>query len=758
MRALTLVAVSLASLLAGPAWASGDGSVLPFGLDPYGGTQAEQDAFYGQGHVGVLMGRAPWSRLFAGWRLMHGQAVGTAAGRGLARPCCDANGNDDITAAWRAARLAVPGVAKLDYITVFRPIHDFLSVQTCFADAFTTAARTLADRIAAHGAADPAVRAWLDGQDAVFAACHGDADLPALPADAPPWLVQDRAYQEAARALYERHFDAAETQFAAIAADAGSPWQKLGPYLAARAAVDAALPSQDPALTAQARERLAALGRPGALGQESAAKLGHALDFRTDPEARRAALVAELSGAALPDTAAPDFKDLRRLGQQPPGQPEFLDWLTVFGRAPDNPEASWFDRFAGEQPWKTDADARQHAQERWDATHDPAWLLALLQATDPGPNAAALATAAQSIAANSPAWLTAAYHRFRLQAGDPAAVARELDGILARTDLTVTDRNLFLAERTLVAADMASFLRTAQRMAPCATSDATKPVTPASCLGDQFGMDVYDSAPPGGMFGDDALATIDRLPMDVRTTLAESPALSAPLRLDVALTSWTRAVLLADDAAADRLARTLTALLPQAAPELARFVGTPPGPDKRFAAWFLLAKLPGAATHLMRSNVSAASDPNAADYIRPAGALNAFEGHWPDWVYAPAGAPPLPAAVPSGDLVCRGLCGGGAFPYRAPPFALAGAERADAERGRYAPASATPGVVHVWEEMLRYIQAHPADPRAAEALYRLVRVSRFGHGYARSSFRAFSLLKSRYGMTSWAKETKYFYD
>ncbi len=757
MRALT-VALLLAGLLARPAWASGDGSVLPFGLDPYGGTQTEQDAFYGQGHVGVLMGRAPWSRLFAGWRLLHGQAVGIAAGQGLARPCCDANGNDDITAAWRDARMAVPGVAKLDYLTVFRPVHDFLSVQTCFADAFTTATRTLADRIAAHGAADPAVRAWLDGQDAVFAACHADSDLPALPADAPAWLVQDHAYQDAAHALYERDLAAAQAKFAAIAADTGSPWQSFGPYLAARAAVDAALPSQDPALIAQARERLKTLAAPGTLGENSAAGLGHALDFRTDPEARRTALVAELSAAALPDTAAPDFKDLRRLGQTPPGQPEFLDWLTVFGRAPDSPEASWFDRFVGEQPWKTDADARHHAQERWDATHDPAWLLALMQATDPGPDAAALATAAQALPPTSPAWLTASYHRFRLQAGQPVDRARELDAILARSDLTVTDRNLFLAERTLVAADMASFLRTALRTAPCDPPDFGKPMTPTSCFGVQFGMDVYAGAPVGGMFGDDALVTIDHLPLDLRTALAETASLSAPLRLDVALTSWTRAVLIGDDAAADRLARTLLVLLPQVAPELTRFVGTPAGPDKRFAAWFLLAKLPGAATHLMGSNVAAANEPNAADYTRPTGTVDEFAGHWPDWIYAPAGSPPLPAAMPSGDVVCRGLCGGGAFPYRAPPFALVVAARADTERGRYAPGPATPGVVHVWEEALRYVQAHPADPRAAETLYRLVRVSRFGHGYARSSFRAFGLLKSRYGTTSWAKQTRYYYD
>ncbi len=752
MRPCLAAAVILACLAAGTtARASGADVVVPFALDPYGGTAAEQDAFYGGGKVGVLMGNSPWSRLFAGWRLLHGQPVGVVPGHGLALPCCDADSGDDITKAWRTARMAVPGVADIDYIVLFHPVGDFYNVQTCFADAFATAASTLRDRIAAHGATDPAVRAWLDGQDAVFATCHQTTGMPALP-DAPPaWLVADRAYQSAAMALYDRRFADAQAGFAAIAADPASPWQKFGPYLAARAAVATAIAGKDPAAIATARTTLQALA-PDAVGHASVQPLLNALAYRSDPAARRTALIAELTAATVPDAVAPDFKDMRRLGQDPAGTPDFLDWLSVFGRTPDKPQAEWFEHYKVDEPWQDDAAALAHARDRWAATKDPAWLIAALQDSNPGPAATGLAAAAAALPDIDPAWLTATYHRLRLDPGNPVAAAALLDTILARNDLSVSTRNLFLAERAMAAANQADFLRAAQRTQACLPDQSGAASTPAPCLGSAYQAD-YDSPVSGGRFGDDALATIDRLALPDRLALSETASLSAPLRLDVALTSWTRAVLAGDDPAADRLANDLVGLLPAMTPEWRRFAATPPGPDKRFAAWFILVKMPGASTHLAPGTTSYGN----GDYTRPAGAPADYEGHWPDWAYAPAGAPPVAAPQPPLDVVCDGLCGAGVFAYRAPRYVAAQAERADAERGRYAPADA-PNLRYVWNDILDYARAHPEDPRTPEALHWLVRVSRYGKGHDRSSYRAFRLLKSRYASSHWSKESPYYFD
>jgi len=246
------------------ALASGGGYSLPWTLDPYGGTPAEQAAFY-QGNQGILMGRAPWPRLFAAWRMLRGLPVGWDAGATLALPCCgpDSAAIDKATKDWLAARTRVSGAPAVanDYIDVYRQVRDFMSVQTCFPDAFTTAARTLADRVTAHGDSGPWVRAWLTNQDVVFSNCSQDIELSPPDPAAPDWLKRDRAYQAAAVALYRRDFAKAQNLFDAIAADNASPWQKLAPYLSARAAVNAALPTGNPALYANARQRLIAWRR-----------------------------------------------------------------------------------------------------------------------------------------------------------------------------------------------------------------------------------------------------------------------------------------------------------------------------------------------------------------------------------------------------------------------------------------------------------------------------------------------------------------
>ncbi len=742
------IILALGLLLAAPAaFASGGGLSIPWTIDPYGGSPAEQDSFY-NGNVGVLMNRAPWARLFAGWRLLHGLPVGAQAGATLAVPCCDGSmtASDDAVNAWIAARAAVPDAKPIpnNYINVFRSVGDFVAVQTCFPDAFATATRTLAARVSAHGVKEPWVAAWLAAQDAVFAACSGDAELPPLDPLAPDWLKADRAYQQAALTLYRRDFAAAEQMFSAIAADATSPWQQLAPYLAARAAVDAALPSSDPALFEAARKRLIMLAPPGTYGHGDLAPLAGALDFRDRSDARRRELAQLLTAASLPANVAADFKDSRRLGQSPPGDPPYLDWIAVFGRAPDKPEAEWFDHYKLDQVWQTDAAALAHARARWTETNDPAWLLAALSWTSPGPDAADLITAARAVAADQPAFLTALYHRVRLdQDADPVAVRADLDAVLARTDLSLTSRNLLTSERVLNAADPADLARLGPRVSPCLTDDDSD----KGCVAGDFKLEY----PPVGQlrpdvrFGDEAVAIIDRMPLAARVKLAEDPALPEALRLDLGLTNWTRAVLMQDMPTATRVAMTLRPLLPQLEPEWAAFLAAKAGDDKRFAAWFILAKVPGLDVDL------------GGTYTRPQGKVADFDGHWKDWLYAPAGAAPVAPPAVTGDVVCFGLCGPGAFPFRLPAFAASAAGAVAAERGRFLPADAkTAG--SVWNDVLGYARAHPKDPRSAEALYWLVRISRYGTGHDRSSYHAWVLLHERYRTSSWAKASKYFYD
>lgn len=60
--------------------------------------------------------------------------------------------------------------------------------------------------------------------------------------------------------------------------------------------------------------------------------------------------------------------------------------------------------------------------------------------------------------------------------------------------------------------------------------------------------------------------------------------------------------------------------------------------------------------------------------------------------------------------------------------------------------------------MLAYVRSHPAEPRGAEALYRLIRVARWGGNHDHLGKRAFRLLHDRYPRSVWARRSPYYYD
>jgi len=729
----------------------GEDTAGPWELDIFGGGTADQRAYY-EGNLGVLMSQAPWSRLFAGWRMLHGQKVGYDVGQTLAAPCCGANifnAYEEVPKVWVEARAAFDPDTKPGYIDIYRQLADYSNLQTCFADAFRTAAKTLNDRIAAYGKDSPWVKAWVEGQDAVFQSCSKEASLPDLPAGAPDWLVKDHAYQAAAMMLYRFEFQGAAAAFNDIARDTASPWHEIAPYLALRANIRYAITNPSANWYETAHQGLAPLNGVSAKGftAEDVSKLANALAFREEPDKRREQLIQELTAATLKPTAAADFKDLRRLGQKPPNTPELLDWLATFGRA------EGYQRNKEDEVWKNADEALAHARERWTASKDPAWLLAVLQGTNQGdPAAAELIDQAAHVAKDHPAYLTAFYHRVRLMIPvAPAAQLRsELDGVLGRQDLLTTTRNLFLAERDEVAETLADF----ETFAPRVTQPCSVASVPGGdvCLAQLFMQDVGGGGDPAAAWGigTNAVSIIDKMSLDMRAELAERRHLPHGAQYDLAFSTWVRAVLLENDAVSDRLARVVIALKPEMKGDLESFLNAKNKPDKRFAAYFLLAKTRNASVDMTE------------------------QYYWQNWLFIPTGkAPPetLPTPVQdfsSPDKICSGSCGQGSFALRLPDFVTKAQAAADEQRRRYLPVGAMgargqdfkepPDAGSVWEEVLSYVQAHPADSRSPEALYWLVKVSRFGTGHNQSSKRAFLLLHKRYPDTHWAKETKYFYD
>jgi hypothetical protein len=486
-----------------------------------------------------------------------------------------------------------------------------------------------------------------------------------------------------------------------------------------------------------------------------------ALAFREDPAGLKAELQADLDAPDLAPDAAVAFRDLADLATSAPPPAEMIAWMAALSPT--------LDYRAPDPTGRARVAMQAAALDRWHAGHDVAWLIAALSLTDAGdPAASALAAAAEQVPLGAAAGPSARYHLVRLTlASVPAAVSRQrLDAALAG-DLSNTDRNLFRGLRAAVAADRDDFARFALRTAICAgQSETCNASWSARGQLDGFG----DKGTQG--LGVDAQVVIDRLPLADRVRLAGNAVFAAPLRLDLALTSWARAVQLQDDATIDALSQRLVALLPAMAAEFRRVAATPAGPDKRFAEFFILAKVPGIRTDFL-------------NYTRPAGTVAQYGGYWTDWLVLPRGAraaiqPPALAdyAARGGDwqedrkddadVYCLGLCGLGVAPLRLPDFAAAVRARAQDEQAALIRVpendyprkafAAPPGAVAAWNEMLTYVAAHPRDPRAPEALHWLIHAGRWGGSHDHSGRRAFFLLKRSYPTSSWAKRNVYYYD
>ncbi|PZQ63558.1 MAG: hypothetical protein DI570_08460 [Phenylobacterium zucineum] len=773
----------LAALLmtASVAQASGPGTLEPWYVDAFGGGKADLAKLY-DGRLGVVMATTPKPQLYIAWRLLHGQKVGAKAGEALSIPCCDPTWRYDYALregkgpeGWLAARGKIPGVTAINYIDTERSGPEYTSIPTCFDEAFDTATATLGDRAARYGAGSAAVKAWTAAQDAVFSACSGPVEgLPAEPADAPGWLKQDRAYQSAALALYNQDYEAAAAGFAAIARDKASPWRASAPYLRTRSLVRAAMVRKTPQDFAAARKALKELAAmpAGTFGRGETAKLERALLYRDQPAELFRILDKELAAREPDPDIAVAFRDYTTLATKGVGEAEVLDWIAAMRAAPTDAEYAAAPETAVETArgrWLA------HGVERWRKSRDAAWLLAALSLANADDAVAGdLVRAAGAVKPADPAYVSAQYHlgRLTLATADAAGSRARLDELLRR-DLSVSDRNIVTAQRAQVAADAADFVAFSLRNRICADGTA------GGCSVEHWRRDsyqpggVYDRAGSDGRtgFGEDARAVIDRLPLPARMALAKDARLPAPLRLDVTLTNYARALALGDETAALETARALETLLPPMAEDFRRIRTTPGGPQRRFAQLFILAKIPGVRLDLV-------------DYTRPEGTVAQFQYYWTDWIFLPKGRPVAPRPPPlaayqaagrvdsdtgdaATDLSCLGECGRGAAPLRLPEFAAALSGQAAIERGYFhrwtgtvsgEPEPTPPGGVSAWNEMLEFARANQAHALVPEALYWLVRVGRWGGSHDRSGKRAFELLHARYPQSAWAKRSPYFYD
>ncbi len=666
------------------------------------------------GHLDVFSPSLQTAWQVAAWRRLSGLALPTGALAAL-QPTLNAHEIWDALSAWQEARKAALPDAEEAQISPDNSVEttalneageaytDYVAYLNCPADAFRTAAKTLADRRARFPAA---IGGWIAAQDAVFAACGGN-EAPAVAepeTGLPPQLAADRRYQLAAASFYARRFDDAHARFLSIAKDRGSSWSGVAPYLAARALIRQASLSPgplDPERFAQADAELVALiaDPERAAWREPARRLRDWIAIRTRPAERKAQLAAQLAGRELDPVA---------LEQQ------LLDYAYLIASTPTTtpagPLTEWIETFGAPSP-----EGVARALERWRSTHTLPWLVAALTlAPHDGKAPADLLQAAADLKDDSPAKATASFHRARLliAAGKSAEARRELDRRLASRPALGTE-NLVKSLRLRIPASLDDLVRDGVQQRLGSGEEDEKEAEIARYL-----------------TGEAAFWWNTRLPL-ARLGPAVERTEAPDVRQRLAAAAWTRALLLGNTPEAERAAKTIG----QGVPEIAVWVAAAPT-DRPAAATWALVKNPGLSP-VAEGGFPRWATVNEADSFR----RNWWCRELPTEVYSDDKNSDLP------DLPDQ------------PPF-LSAAEIATARRETQALEALGEGYDLIATRVLAWARERPGDPNVPEALYlasQRARVAGCRQEKPNLSKATFDLLKKNHPTSEWAKKAKYWY-
>jgi hypothetical protein len=214
---------------------------------------------------------------------------------------------------------------------------------------------------------------------------------------------------------------------------------------------------------------------------------------------------------------------------------------------------------------------------------------------------------------------------------------------------------------------------------------------------------------------------------------AKSESLPAPLRRELARSTWTRATVLGN-MAAEQLQPVIEALDKPLWTTMEPFRSAKTNEQKRFAAAFVTLQNPGLSPYVRTGLLRSAT----------LGEIDNFRDNW--W--------------------CEPLKEGGGRiradrdPSVPTPAYLSGTEVAQLkeETARLADVAVAPNVLAA--EVLGYAKLHPDDERVPQALHLVVRSTRYGCTDAETtkwSEKSFRLLRENYPKSEWTMKTKYYY-
>jgi hypothetical protein len=611
----------------------------------------------------------------------------------------------------------------------------------CSNDGLATAAATLTQRVKQFGKENPGIRDWVVAQDAVFANCGGEPSKPILPAAADSTLSEilrfDREYQIAAAYMYSNRYDEAIQGFQKIAEENKSPWHDIAPYLVARTMVRRAtldvprleaakyglvtippfVPEQMQAAADFTRKTLAdSPGRPFATPLQ---ELLERAEFRLHPDEQTVRLSRQLS------KTAPSGRFYNWLWDYTWLLDRRRDTTGAFGggsaeeygkslteRQKDN-LTDWIVTFQMEGSVAT-----EHALQVWRTNRESApWLLSVLFKTEANsPWVSDVLGSADHVRVSSPAYVSVFYHRMRLRngLGKYSEVRQSIDTYLAPSpELTSVARDYLLNLRL----DAASDLDDAVRFLPRENCSVDNRQAPPNCSTN---------------IAEHSARSLDALPLDVLMDVLHNKNLADSEKEKFVRNVWLRAVLLRRDNVAQsldpRVFRPEAYQAPFAKDVIGKLVNdyesaeTPE--EKQFAAVFLMQH-----QYAFGYDIGSVAAWCASPRIFKDG-----PNYWT--------GPEQPAT-----------------PLGPPPF-LTEAQRKQAETEQAALGQVDSQANYYAKVVLEYAEKHPEDPRVAEALSRAVKNTRMNCNNPRTgelSESAFNLLHKRYGNTSWAKNTKYWY-
>jgi hypothetical protein len=745
----------------------------------------DRDSNFERGQLGILQGGYWHIYLFEAYRNLSGRAFNEKELKtlkdwpgddsntdGATQPAGEREEPQDWIKSWQTLRDQALGKpekeleANHDERGITRNVafeNVYYSYYNCLPDAFKNAVGIGNERKKQFGAGSPNYKSWITAQDQVFENCSGGNGFPpkaelAIPpgaanADDPEIIRQDRAYQIGAAYFYAGNLDAAQSAFEQIAKDSESPYQKIASYLIARvlirrATLNAKENGFDPKTMAQAeRELREVLADKNAAEFHGAAqrRLGF-VRIRLHPRER----LHELENAVLETSATQDWKQ------------DLTDYLWLLDHQnlvrgdsrPDDDKTGGSGRDLTDwiESFQSTDNAFEHCLERWQETKSLAWLAASLMKADPKDtvNVRTL-TAAARVDAESPAFLTLAFHRLRLlqQTRQNDLVRSELDQLLARQgkEMPLSARNQFFALRMKVASNLSEFLQFAIRVPSNAASEAEpQPGAPEFIPSRRY----FDS--------DASTALTEKLPMKMLAAAARSNALPEALRRDVAIAAWTRAVLLNKEQTAEELSPLVSELEPEVKGALEEYISAPTGRGREFAAVFAILRNPGFRPFVSANPgrgwffASEESHFNKIDSLRdnwwcslrPASQDEGWGRNYYRMFSKLSG--PLNEIYPDGVV--------------SEPAFLSAEQRSAAQQEITELYAQPWAAAWLGKRATEWAEAHPDDARVPEALHLVVRAWRYGcdsKSEVNYSKVAFQLLHKQYPESEWTKKTPYWY-